>query len=61
MIKRFYYSLSSVWWKGAFIGMITIILIASISASISFPFGVPIIVNVLAGIVVGTGLLYLLL
>jgi len=61
VIKRFYKSLPTVWWKGAFIGIIVVILLASLSASLLFPLGVPIILNIVVGILVGTGMLYLLL
>ncbi len=61
MIKRFYSSLPSAWWKGVFVGMIIIVLIVSVLASLLLSLGVPLVFNLLAGLILGIGLIYLFL
>jgi dienelactone hydrolase len=60
VIKRFYNTLPSAWWKGVFVGMIIVVLSISVSAGLLFPSGLPIIVNTIAGLLGGVILLYLL-
>jgi len=61
VINRFYKSLPSAWWKGAYAGMIVVILTISTLTGLVFPSGLPVIINVLVGFLLGVVLLYLLL
>jgi hypothetical protein len=60
LVKRFYKSLSSIWWKGAFVGMIIVILSVSVLAGFLFPSGLPLVFNFAIGFLGGSLLLYLL-
>lgn len=61
MIKKFYKSLPSGWWRGVFVGMIIVILLVSAFAGYFFSAGFPGILTALVGFILGAASLYLLL